>query len=555
MNSKELYKYIEALYPDNKSTVIEEINKLIDRWSKKEFKQKAWVDETDSILITYGDSILKDGEKPLKTLKTFLDNNVQDLISTVHLLPMYPYTSDDGFSVVDYRKINPELGTWENIKALSSSYDLMFDGVINHISKESDWFKGYLGGDKQYDNYFIECDPTADYSQVVRPRALPLLTKFDKQGKEVYVWTTFSDDQIDINFANYKVFIEIIDILLMYAAEGARFIRFDAIGFAWKKLGTSCIHLEETHMLIKIMRMVLDEVTNGTVIITETNVPHKENISYFGNGNDEAQMVYQFPLPPLTLYTFIKGDSNVLTKWADSLGETEQGTTFFNFLASHDGIGVRPTEGILEDEERQMMVDRVLEHGGKISYKNNPDGSKSPYELNISYMDALTHPQDGSDSRIKRFLASQFILLSLAGVPGIYIHSLLGSRNWLEGVEASGINRRINREKLDYDQLIIELETNQERNTVFNKYTELLSIRRSEKAFKPNSRQKVLSLNNKVFALIRADEVIAIVNIANEEVGLEMPFVGTDIITGKKEDISIVLAPYEYKWIKKSWYG
>lgn len=552
MNSKALCNYIEALYPENKSAVISEINKLVEKWSKAEFKRKEWVDETDSILITYGDTVSKDGEKPLTTLKTFLDNNVQNLISTVHLLPMYPFTSDDGFSVVDYRRINPELGAWEDIKALSKSYDLMFDGVINHISKESDWFKGYLGGDKQYDNYFIECDPTADYSMVVRPRALPLLTKFNKQGKEVYLWTTFSDDQIDINFANYKVFIEILDILLMYAAEGARFIRFDAIGFAWKKLGTTCIHLEETHMLIKVMRMVLDEVTNGTVIITETNVPHKENISYFGNGVDEAQMVYQFPLPPLILYTFIKGDSNALTKWAASLGETEQGTTFFNFLASHDGIGVRPTEGILTDEDRQLMVDRVLEHGGRISYKNNPDGSKSPYELNINYMDALTHPQESSDIRIRRFLASQFILLSLAGVPGIYIHSLLGSRNWLEGVEASGINRRINREKLDYNQLLIELEADQERSKVFNKYKELISVRRQEKAFKPNSKQKVLDLNSNVFALSRGDNILAIVNITNELVELELPFVGTDIITGKKEDISIVLAPYEYKWIKKS---
>lgn len=551
MNSKALSNYIEALYPDNKSDVILEINKLVEKWSKTEFKRKDWVDETDSILITYGDSMLKEGEKPLSTLKNFLDHNVKDLISTVHLLPMYPYTSDDGFSVVDYRKINPELGDWAEIKALSQSYDLMFDGVINHISKESDWFKGFLNGDKEYDNFFIECDPTADYSQVVRPRALPLLTKFDKQGKEVYVWTTFSEDQIDINFANYKVFIEILDILLMYASEGARFIRFDAIGFAWKKLGTTCIHLEETHMLIKVMRMVLDEVTNGTVIITETNVPHKENISYFGNGNDEAQMVYQFPLPPLTLYTFIKGESTVLTKWADSLGETEKDTTFFNFLASHDGIGVRPTEGILTDEDRQLMVNRVFEHGGKISYKYNSDGSKSPYELNINYMDALTHPEEASDIRIKRFLASQFILLSLAGVPGIYIHSLLGSRNWLEGVDASGINRRINREKLDYDQLIFELETNQERNTVFNKYKELLAVRKLEKAFNPNSKQKVLYLSNKVFALTRGEDILAVVNIANEAVELELPFTGANIITSKREDIKTVLEPYEYKWVKK----
>lgn len=552
MNLKKLDKYIEILYPNEKAIVISEIERLIKKWEKVKFLNKKWVDEADSILITYGDSLQRKGEKPLKTLKSFLEENVGDLISTVHLLPMFPYSSDDGFSVIDYRAINPELGDWDSIEELSKAYDLMFDGVINHISKESQWFKGFLEGNSKYDNYFIECDSNEDYSSVVRPRALPLLTKFRKTDKDIYVWTTFSDDQIDINFSNYKVFIEILDILLMYSSRGARFIRLDAIGFAWKKIGTTCIHLEETHILIKIMRMVLDEITNGTILITETNVPHKENISYFGSGNDEAQMVYQFPLPPLTLFTFIKGDSTILTDWVNSLEETEDGTTFFNFLASHDGIGVRPTEGILTDSDRQIMVERTIEHGGKIGYKYNPDGSKSPYELNINYMDALTHPDEDSDIRVNRFLASQFILLSLAGVPGVYIHSLLGSRNWNEGVEKSGINRRINREKLDFNEVIKELKTKKERRLVFNGYKELLKARKEEKNFRPDTKQRALNIDSRVFSIIRGEDTLGIVNISKETVEVDLPFGGKNIVDGKYEEKKLTLQPYEYKWIKKT---
>ncbi|RLC54282.1 MAG: sugar phosphorylase, partial [Chloroflexota bacterium] len=386
--------------------------------------------ERDAILITYGDQVTEPGKPPLQTLAEVLEHDVKGVVTTVHVLPFFPYSSDDGFSVVDYTVVNPDFGTWADVERLGRNFRLMFDAVINHISAQSRWFQEFLRGNPEFADYFIVVEEGTDLSQVVRPRALPLLTRVQTAQGEKLVWTTFSADQIDLNYANPDVLLKIIEILLLYVEKGAEIIRLDAIAYLWKKIGTTCIHLEETHRVVKLFRAILDAVAPHVIIITETNVPHEENVSYFGDGTDEAQMVYQFSLPPLVLHAFHSGTAAYLSEWAATLSTPSDSTTFFNFLASHDGIGVRPAEGILSPAEVQALVERTLAHGGYVSYKANPDGSQTVYELNISYFDALSDPNgpEPLDWQVRRFLASQAIMLSLAGVPGIYVHSLFGSR-------------------------------------------------------------------------------------------------------------------------------
>jgi glucosylglycerate phosphorylase len=550
-----IIEMLKILYPDNHQLVYRKIEKLIES-KKLDFAKKS-VTENDVMLITYGDSIKKDGEKPLQTLHHFLKKYAKNQITNVHLLPMFPYSSDDGFSVIDYEKINPELGDWNDIKSLSKDHGLMFDAVINHISKSSKWFQGYLNGDELYKNYFIECDPKLDYSDVVRPRALPLYYPFQTYNGLKYIWATFSDDQVDLNYENPEVLLNMLDILINYAIKGARFIRFDAVGFMWKKIGTTSIHLNETHFLVQIMRYVIDKTVPGTMIVSETNVPHKENIIYFGDGTNEAHMVYQFPLPPLTLFSLISGSASKLKLWAMSLQNTKltSTTTYFNFLASHDGIGMRPVEDILNHEEKQMIVDHVILNGGKISYKNNKDGSTTAYELNINYQDAVSKVGDDQKMRISKFMASQVILLSMVGVPGIYIHSLLGSRNDYDGLETSGINRRINREKLDFDFLIKELkDTNSTRHIIFNKYLDLIDIRRKHIAFSPFAKQEVIDFDDRIFSILRYKEkldqkILVLVNVSQDIVNIKQEHTGYDIINNEKIYQDIVIQPYGYRWV------
>ncbi|BCY16390.1 MAG: sugar phosphorylase [Chloroflexi bacterium] len=499
--------------------------------------------ERDCMLITYGDQVQTPGKPHLKTLELFLHRHVAGLISSVHILPFYPWSSDDGFSVKDYRSIDPALGDWKDVEQLAKSFRLMFDAVINHASAQGDWFKAFLRDELPYRNYFMTVNGNPDLSKVIRPRALPLLTEFQTPSGPRRVWTTFSADQVDLDFHNPDVLLEIIDILLGYAARGAQFIRLDAIAFLWKEPGTTCLHLPQTHAVVRLIRAILEETAPHVRIITETNVPHSENISYFGDGTNEAHLVYNFALPPLILHTLRTGNATALSNWVSTLKVPSEQTTFFNFLASHDGIGLNPVRGILSQEEIDGLIQQTLEHGGLISYKDNPDGTQSPYEMNINYFDALSNPQghEPIKMQVDRFMASQAIMLSLRGLPGIYFHSLFGSRGWKEGVQLTGRNRTINRQKLDLDSLEDELsDLSFLRSMVFSRYTERIHRRASSPAFNPYGIQEVLDHGKSIFAIKRVSpdgkhSAICLQNVTNQAQ-----------TTGRYH-----LSPYQSLWIIK----
>ncbi len=538
------------------------IDRLLHAFERDGGKPRKSFSQEDVVLITYGDSLSSRNHAPLEALRDFAGARLRDAFPAIHILPFFPYSSDDGFSVTDFLEVDPLLGSWADIRAIGDDFDLMFDLVINHVSARSRWFKNYLDEKPDYRDLAIEVDPGADLSSVVRPRALPLLTDVEKaSGQTVSVWTTFSADQIDLNYNSLDVLEKMVEILLFYIQQGATILRLDAIAYLWKTIGTSCIHLKETHDMVKLFRAILDRVSPDVTILTETNVPHDENISYFGNGRDEAQMVYNFTLPPLLLHAFITEDATRLSRWAKGLKAPARENLFFNFTASHDGIGVRPLEGILNRGEIDHLVDAVRERGGRVSYKNNPDGSKSPYELNIAYVDALSGGpgNGGGDAHASRFLASQSIQLALPGVPGIYIHSILGSRNWTEGVRESGVNRRINREKLDVDRIESELsDPTGFRSSIFFPYMDMIKIRRRQRAFHPGAHCEILDLDPRVFALERrggGQRIHALANLASEPVDVALS--GTDIPAGMTDVISkehfrtdaIRLAPRQYAWL------
>lgn len=518
------------------------------------------ISERDVMLIAYGDHVRRPEEAPLRTLHRLL-RQLNLPLTSVHILPFYPYSSDDGFSVIDYYAIDPALGTWEDVRRLSADYRLMFDAVFNHISAKSEWFQAFLRQEAPYTDYFVTLPEGTDVSMVTRPRTHPLLTPFETANGVKYVWTTFSDDQIDLNAANPAVVIELLKALRFYVEQGAQYIRLDAIAFLWKKVGTTSIHLPETHLIIQLMRDVLDVIAPDTILITETNVPHVENLSYFGDGTNEAQMVYNFALPPLIYHTMHTSDAAHLTQWAKTIRRVSDRTTFFNFTASHDGIGVRPVQDILSADEIAALVQRTRDHGGQVSMKNNSDGTQSPYELNITYFDAITAPsvtESQPEIAVKRFIVSQAIMLAMIGVPGIYFHSLFGSRNDLAGVQATGRARSINREKLNADTLLHELATRTSlRSAVFSNYVRLLEIRTTEPAFHPLGGQSVLELHPAVFALERTNpagdrRVIALHNVSGDTVTVTLPDSGQrrDLIGGQAVSGSAQLAPYQVMWLR-----
>ena len=532
--------------------------------------------EEDVILITYGDLVREEGVSPLTTLSKFCGLYLKHTINTLHILPFFPYSSDRGFSIEDFETVDPELGTWENIENLETRYKLMFDGVINHVSSKSRWFQRFLDGTPHYKDFFISYDSydeltPEERSAIFRPRTTDILTKFYTIDGEKHVWSTFSKDQIDLNYKNPDVLIRVIEILLLFARKGADVIRLDAITFLWASPGTSCANLEETHLIVKIFRDVLDLVAPHVSIISETNIPHEDNISYFGNGNDEAHMVYNFALPPLTLHTFYTKDTTKLTEWAESLRPPSETTAFFNFLDSHDGVGLMAVKDIISPNEVKFIIQRAREHGGDISYKTDKDGQEVPYEINITWFNALCRENDTVhiDRQVKKFIASRAIALTLQGVPGIYLHSFFGTKNDVDAVSSPATKREINRKELDYNILIKAIgDPETLTSKIIHSMNALITVRTKQSAFHPNGAQDILIIQPEIFAVLRTSpdtdqHILSLINVTDDEIQVTIPMktinipkqkwydlISQDMYTFKEEEISLTLKPYDVVWLE-----
>ncbi len=552
MNS--IRKHVELLYPTTVEECMQGIRMLTEHYKNSIRKESPELTSRDIIMISYADSFQQKGLSPLQGLKKVMDTYLSDSLNSLHILPFYPFSSDDGFSVVDYKKVKQSFGDWDDIEALGQSYHLMFDAVVNHISKSSEWFQGFLNGNEEYKDFFIVENPeNAELKKVVRPRTLPLLHPFIVEDQKQFVWTTFSEDQVDLNYANFRVFLRVLDVLLFYIANNARLIRLDAIAFLWKKLGTDCSHLPETHLIIKIYRAIIEQLAPQTLFITETNVPHFENISYFGDGFDEAHMVYNFSLPPLLAYSIHKQEVSVLTQWAKSLSLPSKKTCFFNFTASHDGVGLRPLQGLVADNEIHALAQIAENHGGFVSRKSNSDGSISPYELNCSYIDLITHPDEIDELRARRFMLTQSLMLCMPGVPAPYFHSIFGSRNDRQAALSSGINRRINRAKINLERLEEELQDKSNlRSIIYKAYNQLLKTRSNERAFYPYGDAEFFE-EGPLFLVERrhgGEKLLCIHNFSSALNNIEDHLFGKQFITDESVLVDGQLKPYAFIWLK-----
>ncbi|TPW32360.1 alpha-amylase [Martelella alba] len=563
--------HLESIYPERDSRAL--TRQVLEAfWDENSAPRKRgrvagnsmWSAE-NAYVITYGNSLIDGEHKPLALLHHFLTENLKGVIRGVHILPYFPYTSDDGFAITDYRVVDSGLGGWEDIERIGREFRLMSDLVLNHCSSQSPWFSEFRMGHEPYKDFFFTASPDDDLSQVVRPRAHPLLRQVETADGERYVWCTFSHDQVDFDFSNPDVLLEFFRIMRFHINRGVRTIRLDACAFMWKEVGTSCIHLPQTHEIIRLMRLLADFSEESIVLITETNVPNVENLSYFGNRN-EAHMIYNFSLPPLIVHALLNGTSQFLNAWQMAMPPAQMGCAYFNFTASHDGIGLRPAESLLSDEAITGMVETVERFGGRVSMRQLSDGSVRPYEMNVSLFDALKGTIKGEDDfNIERFLCSQTIAMALEGIPAFYIHSLLATSNDITGVEKSGHNRAINRHRWNYAALEHALadETTQHAR-VFNAMRRLIGIRIQQPAFHPNATQFTLHLGEKLFgfwrqSVDRSQSIFAINNVSDEAIeipAMSLNLIGgenwVDLITGEtigQGNQKISFAPYQCRWI------
>ena len=245
-------------------------------------------------------------------------------VDCLWILPMYPSPlRDDGYDISDFYGIHPSYGTVEDFqKFLDAAHDrglrVIADLVMNHTSDQHPWFQSARSDPASpFRDYYVWSDTDQRYreARIIFTDTEKSNWTWDATAKRYY-WHRFFSHQPDLNYANPAVLVRMVEVILGYVRRGATLLRMDAVGYLWKEIGTSCIHLPQTHQIVKLFRDVLDDVAPEVAIVTETNVPHADNISYFGDGHDEAQMVYQFPLAPLVLHALATGDASRLSGWA-----------------------------------------------------------------------------------------------------------------------------------------------------------------------------------------------------------------------------------------------
>ena len=459
---------------------------------------------TDSWIISYPDHISGHQGAPLKVLDEFVRKRLRPFITGVHILPCFPSSSDEGFSVKDYLAIDKRYGTWGDIENLASDGNMMLDAVVNHASTQGIWFEQWQAGTPPFDEFFRTEDPNADLSGVVRARQHPLLTKFDTARGERWVWTTFSQDQADLDYRNPEVALAMADVILTYAQHGATAIRLDAVGFLWKEAGTSSIHLENTHLVVQLLRATLDATYPDVLLVSETNVPHAENISYLGSESTrEADMVYQFPLPPLTLHAFATGDATALKTWLGTIDDIPPATTYFNFLASHDGVGLRPLEGLVDEDDVKILVDVCTTNGGLVTYRSDDDGTPVAYELNGTWFDLIRGTSVGAEA-LQRHIASHGLMLALRGEPAIYVQALLAEENAVDLAATTSQPRSMNRRRFTIDDIDRRLaDPDSKASFSLGHLVEMLGWRRESDAFFPESEQRILPTSSRIVGIER----------------------------------------------------
>jgi glycosidase len=559
LHHEPILELLEEIYgPDAAGRIREPYEALVTRHQQRTQPANDHLRSTDSWIISYPDHISGHQGTPLNVLDEFVQQRLRPYITGVHILPCFPSSSDEGFSVKDYLAIDEKYGSWGDIENLASSGNMMLDAVINHASTQGEWFEQWRAGTPPFDKFFRTENPEADLSGVVRARQHPLLTKFDTAQGERWVWTTFSQDQADLDYRNPEVALAMAEVVLSYAQYGATAIRLDAVGFLWKEAGTASIHLENTHRVVQLLRATLDATYAKVLLVSETNVPHSENISYLGNKSTrEADMVYQFPLPPLTLHAFSTGDATVLKTWLGTIDDIPPGTTYFNFLASHDGVGLRPLEGLVDEIDVEILVDLCVTNGGLVTYRSDDDGTAVAYELNGTWFDLIRGTSAGAEA-LQRHIASHGLMLALRGEPAIYVQALLAEENAVDLAATTSQPRSMNRRRFRIDDIDRRLG-DPDSNTSFSLHhlVEMLKWRRECDAFFPESEQRILPTSPNIVGIERTARSGTIarvyVNVSREH---------EEVDTGSFSDLrgfniseipgGVELGPYGIAWMTSS---
>ena len=556
-----LYELLKTIYSNNTTQEINLISnqllQILDKFSEKssyeEISNKERWDESYSVLITYADSVYKEGESTLITLRDLLSKHFGCLSKVVHILPFLKSTSDGGFAVSSYDSLEDEFGDWGDLKNISQKHILMADLVLNHVSSSHPWVQQFIKSQEPGMSNVFSPEENLDWTNVVRPRSSSLFSQVKTEDGSKQVWTTFGPDQIDLNWHNPKMTINFLNLITTFLSNGIKWFRLDAVGFIWKESGTTCLHLPKAHSIVKILRILLNNLISDGLLITETNVPQKENLSYLVP-EDEAHMAYNFPLPPILLEAIITSKADILNSWIFKWPDLPENTTLFNFTASHDGVGLRALEGIMNEKRIKNLLINCEKRGGLVSHRRLSNGEDKPYELNISWWSAME--DSGIDSnryQFERFLLTQLLVMALKGVPAFYLPALLASENDIKKFSLTGQRRDLNRERFNSENLspiLDNSDSNANRN--LKQLKKAMNVRSNLKQFHPDSPMECLSNGRSDIVVIKRGNgpksVYAIHNITDKKINFQLNDEDLSELNTKDLNMRDLLTSIKYNW-------
>ena len=521
----------------------------------------------DVVLITYADTVVEADQPALVSLRTFINSQLSDVAGVIHVLPFLEASSDGGFAVASHDCLESRHGDWNDLADLAEGRKLMADLVLNHVSASHPWVRQFLRDQEPGRSCVLEASPDPCWDNVVRPRSSALFTKLQGPISMRQVWTTFGPDQVDVDWRHPEVLLGFTRLLARMVAHGVGWIRFDAVGFVWKEPNTSCIHQPQAHQLVEILRQLLTIACPDGVVVTETNVPEQENLSYLRTGR-EAHLAYNFPLPPLLLEAAVSGSADLLNRWLSRWPSLPESTSLLNFTACHDGVGLRPLEGLMPPSRLMDLLIACEQRGGLVSHRRLADGNEVPYEINISWWSAMADGGlDPSYWQRERFLLTQLMVLALPGVPALYLPALLATSNDVGRFRRTGHRRDLNRPQFKKSSLERRLQDPEsDAAAVLVALKQAIAVRALQPALHPDGQLQVLTPDRVDRVVLHRShaghDLVAVHNVTSTRLTLD-PFglldledtdPWVDCLSGRTLEPCRrhLLNPYEVLWLVRS---
>ncbi len=406
--------------------------------------------KNEIMLITYADSLGKN----LSELGSILNQYLQDVVGSVHILPFYPSSADRGFAPMTYEEVDPEFGSWNDVEKIALNHDVMVDFMINHISRSSIYFQDFVEHKDaspyadlfiRYKNFWPNGEPSeVDVDRIYKrkPRA-PYIDVTFADGTSEQIWCTFDEEQIDLNMYSPVTRQFVKEQLIHLAKQGASIIRLDAFAYATKKVGTNCFFVEpDTWDMLSELKMILEPY--HVELLPEIHEHYSIQLKLAEHG----YYVYDFALPMLVLHALYSGRGERLAAWL-AIAPKKQFTT----LDTHDGIGVVDVADLMTQEEIDQTKDYLFDRGANVKRIYNTLAYKNLdiYQVNCTYYSALGNNDNA-------YLLARAIQFFAPGIPQVYYVGLLAGENDIDLLEKTKLGRNINRHYYSMQEVAQEME-------------------------------------------------------------------------------------------------